>query len=464
MLFKLFLLFNLLTIGFASDEEVELKSRLIQNYDKSTIPKLMDMDPLSLEMGIALRAFENIDQVDGTILANIWLRYYWNDYRLQWNKTYWNVSKIVMYSDPEADNVIWTPDIYLYNTAELPMENLKYSRMNVYSNGDVIWSRPGLLKSTCKFDLSYYPFDIQKCHMKFGSWVYTGDDLDLKVHKSNIDVANMQLNEEWDLINTSFFRNSKKYECCPESYIDIMFNFTLKRHSQHYTTNIIVPTIATSSLMIISLIVPWDSGERISFVTTVMLSIIVFLLILSENLPKSDANPFLSQLILGLTIFSLVSVFFTVLISSLYTHKKHRGILYRLSKLLGLRKRHKCSTDSSSSINTIYSNISTESSAENCNDLENNCDIELRKLSNTSMIDVDTILLKRDSDMSEICEISEKIKNIEKITDKDSKNSHHFKDGENDCEETAGNVEAIFTLIFFVSFVLYLIYMFAIIP
>lgn len=465
MILRLFLLFQLLCIGFASDEEVELKSVLLKDYDKSTIPKLMDMDPLLLEMGIAIRAFENIDQVEGTILSNIWLRYYWNDYRLRWNKTEWMVSKIVLYSDPEADNVIWIPDIYLYNTAELPLENLKYSRINVYSNGDVIWSRPGLLKSTCKFDLSYYPFDIQRCYMKFGSWVYTGNDLDLNIHSSNIDITNMQLNEEWELVNTSFFRNSQKYDCCPESYIDIMFNFTLKRYSQHYTTNIIVPTIATSSLMIISLIVPWDSGERISFVTTVMLSIIVFLLILSENLPKSDANPFLSQLILGLTIFSLISVFFTVVVSSLYTHKRHRGILYRLSKILGLRKRYKCSTDSSSSLNTIYSSISDETSAKNSGetsaDIENNRYIELRKLSNVSTVDVDTILLKRDSDISKSCEISEKIKN-----NKETNNNytHHVKDGEYDCEELAGKVEAIFTLLFFLSFVTYLVYMFAIIP
>ena len=55
--------------------------------------------------------------------------------------------------------------------------------------------------------------------------------------------------------------------------------------------------------MILTLLVPWDSGERISFAVTVLLTIIVFLLIISENLPKSDNKPLLSRMIIGLIYF-----------------------------------------------------------------------------------------------------------------------------------------------------------------
>lgn len=450
MLIKLFSFLLLLHTVSSNDEEMMLKNKLMENYDVTTIPKLKEMEPIVLKLGVAIRAFENIDQVEGTILSNIWLRYYWNDYRLKWNSSYWNTSRIIFNSDPEIDNLIWTPDIYLYNTAELPMEQLKNSRVIVYSSGDIIWSRPGLLKSTCKFDLSYYPFDIQKCHMRFGSWVYSGTDLDLQIHESKMDMSNMQLNEEWQLINTTVKRNTKVYECCPEEYIDLLFEYTLKRYSQHYTTNIIIPTIATSSLMLISLIVPWDSGERISFVTTVMLSIIVFLLILSENLPKSDAYPFLSQLILGLTIFSLVSVFFTVIISSLYTHKKNKGIVYRLMELLKIRKKTDCSKINSSS--TISRSNDSNIYEEEMRFIETSKENQSTTIDeNLDIIDVDTVLESQ---------LNKKYKK----SNEDSKSAQTILSGDYDCEETAGNVEAIFTLIFFLSFVIYLIYMFAIIP
>ena len=450
MLIKIFSFLLLLHTVSSNDEEMMLKNKLMENYDVTTIPKLKEMEPIVLKLGVAIRAFENIDQVEGTILSNIWLRYYWNDYRLKWNSSYWNTSRIIFNSDPEIDNLIWTPDIYLYNTAELPMEQLKNSRVIVYSSGDIIWSRPGLLKSTCKFDLSYYPFDIQKCHMRFGSWVYSGTDLDLQIHESKMDMSNMQLNEEWQLINTTVKRNTKVYECCPEEYIDLLFEYTLKRYSQHYTTNIIIPTIATSSLMLISLIVPWDSGERISFVTTVMLSIIVFLLILSENLPKSDAYPFLSQLILGLTIFSLVSVFFTVIISSLYTHKKNKGIVYRLMELLKIQKKTDCSKINSSS--TISRSNDSNIYEEEMRFIETNEENQSTTIDkNLDIIDVDTVLESQ---------LNKKYKK----SNEDSKSAQTILSGDYDCEETAGNVEAIFTLIFFLSFVIYLIYMFAIIP
>tara|TARA_A100001015_G_scaffold24824_1_gene27927 strand:+ start:1371 stop:2687 length:1317 start_codon:yes stop_codon:yes gene_type:complete len=428
---------------FSNDEEMRLKSQLLDNYDTTTIPKLKEMNPIELQLGIAIRAFENIDQVEGTILSNVWLRYYWNDYRLKWDSDYWNISRIIMYSDPEADNVIWTPDIYLYNTAENPLEQLKHSRIIVYSSGDIIWSRPGILKSTCKFNLEYYPFDLQRCHLRFGSWVYSGLDLNLTIHESEIDIGNMQLNEEWKLINKTSIRNEKKYKCCPETYPDIVFEFFLKRYSQHYTSNIIIPTIATSSLMIISLLVPWDSGERISFVTTVMLSIIVFLLLLSENLPKTDSNPFLSRLTLGLTIFSLISVFFTVIISSLYTHKKKRGIIYRLLKLCKLKD------------DTCYNNETASISSKD--NISKNTENEIRlRTFPSDEFDVDEVI--NALEVSNFESINQPIE-TNKIENTDQEK---IKDGELDCETTAGNVEAIFTLIFFVSFLIYLIYMFAI--
>lgn len=40
------------------------------------------------------------------------------------------------------------------------------------SDGVVNWSPPARLKSSCKIDISYFPYDTQLCHLKFGSWTY----------------------------------------------------------------------------------------------------------------------------------------------------------------------------------------------------------------------------------------------------------------------------------------------------
>lgn len=44
----------------------------------------------------------------------------------------------------------------------------------VKHNGTCLYVPPGIFKSTCKIDITWFPFDDQKCEMKFGSWTYDG--------------------------------------------------------------------------------------------------------------------------------------------------------------------------------------------------------------------------------------------------------------------------------------------------
>ena len=109
----------------------ENKSLLIQtifeNYNNQVSPQINN-EQFNLSLGLALRAFKNIDQMDGTISANVWLRYKWYDSRLSWNLNTYNYSFISLNTNPELDYTIWIPDIYLYNTAENPLSEIDYSR------------------------------------------------------------------------------------------------------------------------------------------------------------------------------------------------------------------------------------------------------------------------------------------------------------------------------------------------
>ena len=41
-------------------------------------------------------------------------------------------------------------------------------------DGNIFWPVPTKLQSSCKVDVTYFPFDRQTCRMKFGSWTYDG--------------------------------------------------------------------------------------------------------------------------------------------------------------------------------------------------------------------------------------------------------------------------------------------------
>ena len=110
-LLLLFLLAN------ANNRGVSLQHHLYENTI-SVIPE----KGINLTMSLAIRAFNNIDQIDGSISMNIWLRYsYKNEYLME-SKDYGNITDIHLNTNPDFDNFIWTPDIYLYNTAEKPMD------------------------------------------------------------------------------------------------------------------------------------------------------------------------------------------------------------------------------------------------------------------------------------------------------------------------------------------------------
>ena len=40
--------------------------------------------------------------------------------------------------------------------------------------GSCTYIPPGIFKSTCQIDITWFPFDDQNCDMKFGSWTYDG--------------------------------------------------------------------------------------------------------------------------------------------------------------------------------------------------------------------------------------------------------------------------------------------------
>ena len=376
-LFLFLLVSSQISFSNASLEETLLRNDIMNNYNKEVLPRKNISKPIYLKLGIAIRAFDSINQVEGTMETNIWLRYWWKDRILSWNpQDYGNTTSIKMYTDPDSDNSIWVPDIYLYNTAEAPMTNLDYSKASLYYDGSIIWSRPGMIKSTCVFDLKYFPYDQQVCQLKFGSWVYHEKELNLKKGNPSIDISNMQKNEGWNLVNYTSELNVVKYDCCPEEYADITYNFTLRRKPGYYSLNIILPTFATAVLMLISFIVPWDSGERISFATTVMLSIIVFLLILSDSLPKTDTKPLLSQMLIGLTFFSLFTVFFTVMISSMYSYKDNKNnVFFRFMKYCNCFLCKKKDIENKKSIENAFSQEITER--------------------NQSFIDVDKVLIRK---------------------------------------------------------------------
>jgi len=48
------------------------------------------------------------------------------------------------------------------------------TKATIEHTGVVKWQPPAIYKSQCDIDVEFFPFDEQKCKMKFGVWTYDG--------------------------------------------------------------------------------------------------------------------------------------------------------------------------------------------------------------------------------------------------------------------------------------------------
>lgn len=48
------------------------------------------------------------------------------------------------------------------------------TKATVYHTGLVVWQPPAVYKSSCSIDVEFFPYDMQTCVLKLGSWTYDG--------------------------------------------------------------------------------------------------------------------------------------------------------------------------------------------------------------------------------------------------------------------------------------------------
>jgi len=62
------------------------------------------------------------------------------------------------------------PTYWCVVSADEDIDSTYPTNVVVSSSGDCLWVPPGLFMSTCKIDITWFPFDAQLCPLKFGSW------------------------------------------------------------------------------------------------------------------------------------------------------------------------------------------------------------------------------------------------------------------------------------------------------
>ena len=189
-------------------------------------------------------------------------------------------------------------------------------------NGDCFWGSPAMLKSICDIDVQFFPFDTQKCFLKFGSWTYSSNSLDMTAMNLTFPTVYYMKNGEWRINDVKMKRNSLKYQCCPYEFVDITVTIAMQRESLDYFITLIIPCCLISSMIFLGFILPPESGERIGLSITVMLAMTVFQQFTSAIMPSYDF-PLLGQYYFAIISEIGASVVVTTVILNFY-HRTNR--------------------------------------------------------------------------------------------------------------------------------------------
>lgn len=116
-------------------------------------------------------------------------------------------------------------------------------------------------------------------------------------------------NDSWEVESLEMTINETNHgHCCPYSFSEIKYTVQLQRLSEYEMFYIFAPCCILTLLSLLSFCIPSESGERVGFVTTLLLSLMVYLLVVPDSLPASSKQiPILGIIIMmTLVIISLV--------------------------------------------------------------------------------------------------------------------------------------------------------------
>lgn len=163
------------------------------------------------------------------------------------------------------------------------------------SSGNLRWEPGGVFRTMCEIDITYFPFDEQRCALVFGAWSYHTTKMNLTNSSNDINMDSYEKNGEWQIVTTSAERNEFSYECCPnERFSFVAFTLQIRRRYTFYIMNVILPSMVTSILLLSIFYCP--PAQKVQIGVVVLLSFRIFLLNVTDSIPKtSDHIPLLGM-------------------------------------------------------------------------------------------------------------------------------------------------------------------------
>ena len=317
---------------FGSDDEYRLLQDLKERYDPVERPVLNHTDAVQVSMHLYLQQIVDVDEKNQVLTLVLWEEFKWSDYKMRWDpREYGGIQQVRLPS-----GALWKPDVLLFNSADENFDARFDVNFVISHDGSVLQTPPAIIKSSCRIDITWFPFDEQMCLLKFGSWSHSRKDLDLCIHgwtKESVGLHSIDLgyyvpNGEWELIATPVNKVMPAYEGTEnDSYVELHFYIHIRRKTIYYGMNWIVPSVLFLLSNVLGFTMPAECGEKITLQTTNLLSVTVFLGMVADITPPTSTSVPIIAAFFSISMIVLgSSIIFTLLIINVHfrsprTHK-----------------------------------------------------------------------------------------------------------------------------------------------
>lgn len=287
--------------------EHKLQNALMTNYVPTARPATELNKPVHVQLMIDLIRIDELDATKETMTTTFMLVQTWKDPRLAWNTSqYGGIKSIRM-----RERSIWRPDIEVANQApgfSLTSEALP----SINYDGTVVYVPFKTVPSYCSMDLSLFPFDTQKCSIKFTPWTHNALEVDLGLHGHYMNTTDqMKIPSEsrsdfqWDLLDGTATVSSQKFEYCPEKYFYFNVNLQLRRNTNFYRYVVTWPSVVACFLVPFLFAIPSHSSQKITYGLVLMIFESTVILTFAET------NSFDHKTVPNIAIFHLITLILT---------------------------------------------------------------------------------------------------------------------------------------------------------
>ena len=150
-----------------------------------------------IEMRLSIRSID-LDFKSGVFSMSGMMTLEWTDSRYVWDPFQWDGVESV----PLPFSTVWTPEVILHNSLE---EKFMFRQVGLLNyTGNIVYAIAVHTKSSCAPNFSNFPWGVQVCSLKFGSWINSQYNVEYRLSSSNttIGLGDFQQTVGWEVVNT----------------------------------------------------------------------------------------------------------------------------------------------------------------------------------------------------------------------------------------------------------------------